>query len=613
MNKSFKKYYLALLLAGIALCLLAMNTLSRIMGSRMVWDLTENKKYSLSKFSCEQTQKLIQPLYVTIYYSADMAQENPVYAKYAEYVIRFIQQYQQCNQDKMFIALKNPKPYSDIESEAQKEGIAPIPSLTGQTNSYFGVLFSDADGKKEVIPDFSMDRDFWLEKDITAVLTKFNETKHKTVGLISPIHRIIKRTYGQEIERYAFLDELAARYNLVELPMNISDIPESIDTLIVVAPTKMPISLMFALDQYVLRGGKVIMLLDAYVEEPEYKLTYDHLKEINSLLKNWGVEIADTLVGAQQYGQKEFVGDSQNGWYQTPYPLWMNLPKSAIIPIEGISSEIKNIQLRSASEIKELDHDKDFTVTPILKLEKGGAYDLFDNFRDKQNIVKNYKEEQREFTLGALIKGKFHSAFANIPQAVTFKEHNYLFYSNQPAQILLIGDSDLIRDNVWLNGMDLNDNGQLILKTVEMFNNEPEMAALYKSQTKMTQESLGSTIYSKIAGKYLSEISQLQNELQQLTEEHNNIRVLIEQKLETFNAMTALRDSEIREQIEELQNKLQYYSYKIKNTFTSKTQRIIFINLLVFPFLILVAWIGVYSLISRRSLNKIREKFNVDK
>ena len=61
MNKSIKKYYLALLLIGIAVCIIAMNTLSRMQGGRMVWDLTENKKYSLSKFSCEQTQKLIHP------------------------------------------------------------------------------------------------------------------------------------------------------------------------------------------------------------------------------------------------------------------------------------------------------------------------------------------------------------------------------------------------------------------------------------------------------------------------------------------------------------------------------------------------------------------------
>ena len=72
------------------------------------------------------------------------------------------------------------------------------------------------------------------------------------------------------------------------------------------------------------------------------------------------------------------------------------------------------------------------------------------NIKDKQNIVKSYKEEQRDFILGSLIIGQFHSAFTNIPQAVTFKEHNYLFYSNQPAQILVIGDSDFIRDNVKL-------------------------------------------------------------------------------------------------------------------------------------------------------------------
>ena len=610
MSKFIKKYYIALCLLGIGACLLFLNIIARLQFNGVTFDLTENQRYSLSEYSCRQASILNQPLYMTIYYSADMPQENPVYAKYAEYVMRLLKQYQHCSQDKIFIALKNPQPYSETENEAKQEGITPLPSSSGQTNLYFGIVLSDADGKRYKISEFSMERDFWLEKDITTVLSRFNEPNRKIVGLISPLHKMITRRYGRGLESYAFIQELSERYDILELAANVSDIPENIDTLIVVAPLKMPQSLAYALDQYVLRGGKLIMLLDTLVENPRYKMTFDNLNGINRVLANWGVQMSEALVGSRQYGKNEFMKDGNNGWRQTPYPLWLDLPEATFKTDKAIMTPLKNIHLRSAVELKELEHTDDFKITSLIQLDKGGNYILSEDIYDKNNVVETYQEENRPYNLAVLIEGKFHSLFEQIPSSVQTGEHNYLYYSQQPAQILLVGDSDFVRDDVWLEDGELNDNGQLVLRAVEIFNNQQKMADLYKSQMKLNQESLGSRIYKRITDKYLPQVSRLQQELEQLYQEHNDMRVAIEQKTEKFNAATILRDTEIKEKIEDLQQQLQYNDYQIKNNFKSETQNIIIINLIVFPVGIVLLWIGIYGWLSRRGRKKIKENFN---
>ena len=272
--------------------------------------------------------------------------------------------------------MKNPQPYSETENEAKQEGITPLPSSSGQTNLYFGIVLSDADGKRYKISEFSMERDFWLEKDITTVLSRFNEPNRKIVGLISPLHKMITRRYGRGLESYAFIQELSERYDILELAANVSDIPENIDTLIVVAPLKMPQSLAYALDQYVLRGGKLIMLLDTLVENPRYKMTFDNLNGINRVLANWGVQMSEALVGSRQYGKNEFMKDGNNGWRQTPYPLWLDLPEATFKTDKAIMTPLKNIHLRSAVELKELEHTDDFKITSLIQLDKGGNYIL---------------------------------------------------------------------------------------------------------------------------------------------------------------------------------------------------------------------------------------------
>ena len=610
MIKILKKYYILLVLLGMLISFISINIIFSFCGENSIADLTQDKHYSLSAYSIQQTKELSQPLYITVYYSSEIATENPIYNKYAEFVLSFLQQYQRQNPDKISIAIKNPKPYSEGETEALQAGITAFATSGGESNLYFGAVFRDGDDKSEVIPYFSTERDFWLEKDITSVLAKFNEQKRTIVGLISPVYPFIKKGYGKDAENSLFIQELMKRYNILELPANETEIPPEIDVLLVAVPRKMTTSLTYALDQFVLRGGKLILLLDMLIEEPFYKPLEETMDNLNNLLKNWGIHASTEILGSRLYGKKIFLENNTEGVRQVPYPVWIDLPQSSINQETLITKGLKSIKLRTPIEVSEIEHNEDITVTPLLQVEESYLYPRDIILSGKEAVVSHYKADNQKRTLAVLSEGKYPSIFEHAPEFVENTKYSYMYYSYKPTQILVIGDSDFIRDNIWYENDELSDNGQMLLKAIEIFNEKEAASHLYKSQSKLNQESLGKYLYDQASKKYLDDISLLQNEYENLRQEYEYIQNAIQNHRQNIDAYTASRLSDMRDKEKELRTRLQYYEYDIKRLFNSKTQKVIFMNIAVIPIIIVLIWIIGYNRYMRRYRQKIKEKFN---
>ena len=200
MSKFINKNYLGLFSLGICIIFISLNILVRNYSNNYSIDMTDNQDYSLSEFSKKQAQKIKQTLFISIYYSPEIASENPLYGKYADFVIRFLRQYKKENPNKIFITQKNPTIYSEAAKEAEDNKLTPIVFENTTNPFYFGVVFQDSDGKKQVIPNFSYDRNFWLERDITSVFSHYNSPQRNMVGIISPIHKVIKKNMGNRLK-----------------------------------------------------------------------------------------------------------------------------------------------------------------------------------------------------------------------------------------------------------------------------------------------------------------------------------------------------------------------------------------------------------------------------
>ena len=605
-----KKHTGIFIFIGLIVSFISLNIILKFTVDDAFLDMTSTKRNSLSQVSIEQAQQLSQPVYVTIYYSSDIAAENPVVAKYAEFVMQFLKQYQHTNPDKIFITVKNPIPYSEAETEARKAGITAFKSNNGESNLYFGAVFKDSNGKILTIPNFSWERDFWLEKDITNILVQINQPQKKVIGLISPVHKMIKREFITGINRYAIIQEMMERYNILELAPNLKEIPLSVDLVLIVEPRKMPLTTIYALEQYVLAGGKVIMLLDLLSEQTDHQMTYETLAEINSLLAPWGVEGSNTLVGSRYYGQKIFLRFGKDDTRQTSYPLWLNLTPEAINQTEPIMKDLSDIRLRTALEIKEKDHAEEISVTPLLKINKGAIYHKEEVDMGKNYIVSGYENDNMPHTLAAIIRGKFQSKFAQAPDFAADNKRPFLYYSVQPSEIIVIGDSDFITDDIWLEDDNLSDNGQFLLKAVDYMLGQPELASLYKSQHKIYQESLGGQLYNTLTSRHAEAISRLQSELQNLKMDYDILHKNVEKGIQNLDAITSKQLNETESKIKDIQTRLQYYNYSIKQAYKIQTQAIVFINMLIIPLVEVLVLFLSYGWYQRRCRRKIKEKFN---
>lgn len=609
MTRFLAKHNLSLVIIGILLIGLPLQLLLGLYGRGAAWDMTDGKRYSLAPYSIEQVSKLDMPLYITVYYSPEI---NRYYGRYPEYVMRFLRQYQRVNPVRVFITVKNPQPYSEAEKEAQSHNLSPYVAADGQQGLYFGATFANADGKSYTLPAFSLERSFWLEKDVTTIVARFTNPERKVVGLISPVHKIINRAYGGGDNNYAFAQELSERYDILQFAPNIEEIPDDVTTLVVVAPDKISESLHYALEQYVLRGGNLILALDKLIEEPFYKTTKQTVSQLNHMLQNWGLKVSNRLLGSEKFGQLLFLSQDRTA-YPVAYPLWLDLPQSALNPDVPFVRGLHRLKMRSATEVFWRKTNDDVTAMPLISLSEGGGYPVAEYSESKEHVISTYKSDGKEHHLGWWLRGRFQSVFVSKPAVAAAAKHQHLFYSVQDGNVMILGDSDMLRDDVWLEGEQLNDNGQLLMRAVEYFNGYAPMAMLYKSQSEAVGQPLGKIIYNRIYQRHVKAVNALENRLRELAQEQETIMKGIRSGSQLINVEISTRLDKIRSQIKDGENNLRYYDYQIKQSYDDKLQSIIFVNTLVVP----VAWVVLLILGWRfyetRCRRKIKEKYHAGK
>jgi len=382
--------------------------------------------------------------------------------------------------------------------------------------------------------------------------------------------------------------------------------------LIVITPQKMSSSLKYALDQYVLRGGKLIMLLDNLIEEPYYKTTDETLNNINQLLNNWGLEVDNNLLASQNYGKKILVGEGMETRY-AQYPLWLDLNLSSINQNVIFSKGLQNISLRSPLSVKSHNINDSTKLTPLMTVDKGGIYLSSEYIFDKNNLIKNYSETPRQYHVAYLSEGQYQTLFLKRPPMATELQYKHLIFSIKDGKILVIGDSDFLRDDVWLYEEKLNDNGQYLLRAIEYLNDNEEITGLYSSQRGIKNKSLGENIYDSVYNRHAFDITSLQNELQNIQKEMEGYLNSIRNGEVLLNAQLSQRINKIRVRMQDIETGLERHFHKITQSVSDKTQSIIFINLVVFPLIVILIWVLMYNICIEISRRKIEDKYNGNK
>ncbi len=408
-------------LALAAVILLSLNLISSVSLRSWQADLTQGQVFTISNGTRQILRSIDEPITVRVYFSKQLGEVAPSYAQYFERVQALLENYRDLSGGKLQISYLDPEPFSDAEDRAVAAGLRGTRLNAEGELGYFGLVATNSTDNQQVIPSFSPDRAGFLEYDVTKLVNALANPKKHVVGIISglPINGGKSPMNNQPTPPWLIMDQIREFFDVRMLDQTLTSIPSDIDVLMIVQPTELTPKAAYAIDQYVLGGGKALVFADP-MPEAAYMQMLGHgngeMKQLTKLLKSWGVGFVDDKV-ATDIAHARRVQFGQTGGPVTDYVAWLALDQRNIDKGDVLSAGIETLNLASAGFLKKIPGAGP-TVTPLLHTSSQAMevdVKKVGPAADPIALLRNYKPRGSPLVLAARVTGEAKSAFPDGP------------------------------------------------------------------------------------------------------------------------------------------------------------------------------------------------------
>lgn len=535
---------------AVLVILIAINVLGNFLKVRS--DLTENKIYTLSSGTKRILDKLDTPVEIRFYYSKDNSSMPVPLRTYAQEVEDLLSEYQQAGHGKIQVVKLDPKPDSDAEDSARLDGVqgqTVAANLTGD-KIYLGLAVSCLDAKT-AISFLSPDRETLLEYDISRAISSVVNPKKAVIGVMSDLPvlgraanpmMMMQRQRGSD--PWVFVQELKENYTVREVPLTADKIDDDISVLLVDYPKGITESAQFAIDQFMLRGGKMVALLDpfSFVDsqlsggQQAMMRGETYSANLDKLLKAWGLEFtADKIVADPNLATKI---QRQAGSVDSDMTV-LSVNGDTINKSDPLGASTTDLLLPFAGA---------FTGTPVSGLKEetlvsttpqAGLIDASTVMMGSEAARKFYKPGSTPLAMAVRLSGKFKTAFpdgkpaaaasptptpAASPAASATPTPAPLKEATNEGVAVLIGDSDFAFDQIagrqqqMLNQVvftPTNGNLNLIESSVELLAGDSNLMSIRSRTSANRPFVLVDKMEAAAQDKYQSKIDELETGLTQ--------------------------------------------------------------------------------------------------
>ncbi len=459
-----------LAVTGLALSVVlffAVNIFSNAAFQALRLDLTEGKLFTLSEGTRNVLATIDEPIRLRLYYSKLLGERSPRHATYFERVRELADRYSEISGGKVILEVLNPEPFSDEEDSAIAFGLQGIPLNNTGDLGYFGLAGTNSTDDKAVIPFFTTERESFLEYDLTKVVFTLANPERKLVGVMSrlPIEGGAMRPPFTQTPAWAVMAQIREFFEVRSLPNELREIPQDIDILMLVHPKGMNDFTLYAIDQFVLGGGRALVFVDANAEvdvPPDGRMTSLPRSEFNKILETWGVRLASDKVAGDLDAARRVnvrVGGKMN---VVDYVVWMSLSRKNFDAKDAVTGDISLINVATAGVLEKI-KDATTQVLPIISTGPRSMAIETEKVMIRPDVValfRDFKSGGKPLTLAARIKGPVKSAFPdgppqdkdrdkNAPPPAAAKKH--LAQSAKPVNLIVVADVDMLHDRFWVD------------------------------------------------------------------------------------------------------------------------------------------------------------------
>jgi ABC-type uncharacterized transport system involved in gliding motility auxiliary subunit len=419
-------------------------------------DMTQDKLYTLSRGTKRTLDKIAEPITLRFYYSTRLGDSIPSYGVYAARVREMLGQYVVAAKGKIRLEIYDPAPFSDAEDQAVSFGLKGVPLNQQGDQVYFGLAGTNSTDDQQVIPFFSPDRERFLEYDLTRLVHTLAFPNRTVVGLMSSLPLAgdpIAALHGQPGAAAAVIDQLKQLYAVKDIAPTAGAIPAGTDVLMLVHPQNLSDKTLFAIDQFVMNGGKALVFVDPYSEaeaESPGSAAGKDASDLEPLFKAWGVKLLPNVVAGDRDDARR-VGVPMPGRGEQPmdYVAWLSLKPPYLNHDDPITADLDRVNVATAGILEPVPGAKT-NFAPLITTSPNSEkipVDKVKRLPDVGELLAHFRPDDTRYTIAAHITGIADSAFPNgLPGAPSVP---HVEQAKQPINVVVAADTDMLDDRFW--------------------------------------------------------------------------------------------------------------------------------------------------------------------
>ena len=440
----------------IAVAFVGFNMLSNSLFKNTQLDFTEQKLYTLSNGTKQMLSELQEPITLQYFYSNKATRGVPMLRNYAQRVEELLDSYVRMADGKLRLEVIDPEAFSEDEDRAAALGLQAVPLEQDGAQLYFGLAAKNQQGDQQIIAFFALDQEELLEYELSRLISSVAQPERPVIAVLSslPLNGGFDMQAGQPLPAWTILEDIRQQFQIESLKDDIDLIPEHVSTLLLVHPKNLSEATQYAIDQFVLGGGKLLAFVDPYSEidtgvATPGELATDKTSDLPKLFKAWGVRMLPAqIVGDGLYAMSVGVGAQQRA---VRHPGWLTLPKKALDSNDVLTSQLSTITLATAGILEQLEGAKT-QFTPLLYSSEYAmpfATQRFAMLENPEELLAELEPTGERYVMAARISGPAQSAFA---QGIEGREQG--LQSSENINVIVVADTDMLSDRMWVQVQD---------------------------------------------------------------------------------------------------------------------------------------------------------------
>ncbi len=443
---------LAVLAVLFVAVILISNTLFR--GAQL--DLTQNHLYTLSQGTKNILSGIDEPIHLYLFYSDKGSRDLPQLRTYAQRVREMLEEMAGRAHGKIKLDVIDPLPFSEDEDRATGYGLQAVPTGANDEKVFLGLVGTNSTNGKSVIPFLQPNKEAFLEYDVAKLIHELTEQKKPEVGLLTslPMEQGFDAQTRSLRDPWAVEQQLSQLFDVRQLnAVSLKSIDKNINVLVVVQPKNLSDDAQYAIDQFVMRGGHLLVFVDPDAESdesgadpnnPQAAMLADKSSDLPKLFKAWGVEYDPHNIVLDRAHALQ-ISVSQNAPPVRDAAI-LGFDKTDLNADDVITANLDSINASTVGFF-ELAKDSKNKLVPLIQTSTDAMVVPSERVKflpDPSQLLNGYQPSHISYVIAGRLEGKFTTAF---PER---KDTGHLAAAKDPGEIILVADTDMLTDRLWV-------------------------------------------------------------------------------------------------------------------------------------------------------------------